>query len=116
MATAYRQKYPEASSKASHYRNIASNLRNRRTTLQGNISKAKARKPADYENTKLSGDYYTKYVDKKDDWFIQFDKITAKFDRFLQQVDGCIQTADNLANMWNSRIGVMEEYDDGRKN
>jgi glutaredoxin 2 len=113
LATAYRHKYPEASTKASHYQNVVSNLRNRRSNLQRNLIDAKSRRPADYENTKLSGEYYTKYVDKKDDWIDQLDRIIAKYDRFLLQVDNCIQNADNLAKKWSGRINIMEAYDDG---
>ncbi len=113
MAKAYRSKYPEAGTKANHYRNVVTTLQTRRSSLQDDIKKARKRRPADYEDIKLEGDYYTKYLDKKDVWITQFDQITTTFDRFLQQVDKCIQNADNLEKMWNSRISIMEVYDDG---
>ena len=113
MAKAYRSKYPEASTKANHYRNVVTTLQTRRSSLQDHINNAKVIKPADYEDIKLEGDYYKKYLDKKDDWIAEFNQITTKFDRFLQQVDKCIQNADNLEKLWNSRINLMEVYDDG---
>lgn len=114
MAIIYRKKYPNAKAKETHYRTIASNLRSRRNTIHGFVSSAKIRNPSDYENTKVQGEYYTKYVAKKNDWFTQFDQITNKFYSFLVQLDTCIQNADNNAKLWQSRIGIMEAYDDGK--
>lgn len=115
MATAYRQKYPEAAVKEKHYQSIIGSLKFQRDILKEYITNAKTRKLTYYESTKLSGDYYKKYVDKKNDWLVQLDQITAKFDRFLLEVDECIKSAETQADMWKSRMSIMEAYDDGRK-
>jgi len=116
MAIAYRRKYPDARSKSDQYKYLVSNLRSYRSTLQGYITQIKSSNPIDYETTRLKGDYYDSYVDKKDNWFSLLDQTTKRLEYFLLQVDSCIQSADSLRNMWYNRISIMEVYDDGKEN
>ncbi len=99
-------KYPEASSKISYYETLASDLENYKKSINDLIRLAETdliRDISDLESSDLTGGYYNTYKRKKDDWRTQCGDMISKFDTFLGDLQGCIDEANQLKQMWIER-------------
>jgi len=116
------EKQADASSKETLYNDLADTLKTCKDNVSSEIRTAKGFGTT--TSTAVDGDYYDRYITKRDDWIILHGEIITKFDNFASQLDTCIENARNKASeyraealkwkseadMWRSRIGIMEEY------
>jgi len=109
MSVRVRPKYPEARAKAAQYSELDNTLSNLRSQIASEVSTARSIGTTT-EDALLMGDYYNRYVIKKNDWIALHSQIISSFDTFLVQLDSCIASASSQAAMWRARIGEMEEY------
>jgi len=106
--TRYRLKWPEARTKTDYYNDLVSRLTQLHTDIADKVNDA--RLIGTTENSTLEGDYYNQYVVKKDDWVDRHTELRNLFTAFNTDLNNCITNALNQANLWSSRIGVMEAY------
>lgn len=98
--------YPEASSKVSQYEALVSDLESHKKYIDDLIRLAEEdlyRDIGDLESSDLSGAYYNTYINKKNDWKTQCSDMISKFDTFLEDLQGCIDEANQLKQMWIER-------------
>lgn len=105
-----RLKYPEAASKARYYENVVRNLNTNYSEIHSYISNARTVPTSDLAPQNVDGKYYDYYIAKRDCWINIHRQQIASFDSFLTDLTVCINNANNLESLWNSRIGIMEEY------
>jgi len=106
----WRLKYPEASTKTNHYRNLVSTLALSKSAISYNVERARTVDAVSLDPQNVDGEYYTRYITKRDAWIAIHSQKIAMFDTFLTNLDGCITSARNYEALWQGRIGVMEEY------
>ena len=106
-----REKYPEASQKRNHYRDLGNKLKANRSAIESSVNGCKGGSFS-LDPQDVDGEYYNRYATKRDDWFAIHGQIITKFDTFLTDIDTCIARASSLESLWANRIGVMERYDD----
>ena len=106
----WRLKYPEASSKRDHYRDLVTTLTANQRAITSSVNDARTIDAALLDPQSVDGEYYNRYIAKRDAWTGIHGQIVAVFDTFLVDLNSCITNASNLQSMWQGRIGVMEEY------
>jgi hypothetical protein len=104
-----RLKYPQAQQKANHYGKIASVLRNRHSEIEGYVNSARKVNTSLIDPNDVYGEYYDIYMKKVDDWVDIHSQQIAIFDSFLMDLETCINNAEALRDLWESRIGLWEE-------
>jgi hypothetical protein len=107
---ARRLKYPEASTKASHYSSLVSELTTKLTTISGYIDNARTIESITLDPHNVDGEYYNRYKAKQNKWILIHNQQVAIFDTFITNLDFCITKAKNLESLWQARKGVMEDY------
>ena len=107
----FRLKYPEAPAKRNHYNRLVNDLTADRNNIELSVNGARTITAASIDPANVDGEYYNQYITKCNDWINIHGQQIAIFDAFLPDIDVCIANASKLAALWDSRIGVMEEYD-----
>ena len=100
------KKYPEAPFKIMKYSMLVSALEAHKTTISSKLSGARtdlSKNISELESSNLAGDYYRTYVSKKNDWITQCRDMISKFELFLDDLQGCIDEANQLKQMWEER-------------
>jgi len=104
-----RKKYPDAQEKKDYYSNLASSLKSSKTTIENELTTAENIGDSGLAQN-VDGDYYNRYIIKRNDWIDIHSKSIEKFKTFLSDIDICITNANNLSELWAGRIEMEEEY------
>ena len=106
----WRLKYPQAPERVSHYRDLVTKLTANRTIISTKVNRARTVNAPSVDPNSVDGEYYDRYIIKRDAWIQIHGRSVAEFDTFLTDLDSCIASASSLESLWQGRIGVMEEY------